>query len=56
MMVDSVSHLKWITAFLKDHAQCVYLGVDLSPPISDTSGVPQGSVLAWPSIVYVIYK
>ena len=37
--------LKWITGFLNDRIQCVYIGVDLSPPISITSGVTEGSVL-----------
>ena len=54
---DSVSHLKlllkfeaygfksnllqWIKAFLKDRTQCVYIGHDVSPPLSVISGVPQ---------------
>ena len=38
--------LKWITGFLNGHMQCVYIGVDLSPPISMTSGVTEGSVLS----------
>ena len=43
--------LQWIRALLNDRTQCVYVGLDVSSPISITSALCTSGFCPWPSLV-----